>query len=319
MLFSEFAIVLNKINTEPHRVHFVVYRLIIIFLIYFVCAFYNYHSFINKIFIIIITKIHRIVNEKKMTMQGGDKLTLNLNGGLSTTPQLSSPTTPKLCNLPSTVPLIPTPIEKNINKNESVTVTHFSDLHGGVVEKISVPVTAGSTFAEIDRRSPKLEFTTTRTSINNPFADELMSTSKTIITTTTTTSPTVKISANNPFLGSFNGNDTSSCSPEKSVKISFSILGTKNPFDDNHHHHMDGSNGDNAQHSTNNNNNNSNDSKDIMDVDDVDNEPKNTSSVSLKIDNNGDNSVTMIKMESTADKKQMNGEINATAKKVNPH
>lgn len=224
---------------------------------------------------------------------------------------MASPTTPKLCNLPSTIPLIPTPIEKNINKNESVTVTHFSDLHGGVVEKISVPVTSGSTsFMDTEQMSPKMEFSTTRTSIsNNPFADEILNTSKTIISTTTSsaTSPTVKISTNNPFHSSFNGNDSNSS--DKSVKISFSILGTKNPFDENL---SEESNGIDAQlnNSNDSNNNRSNGDNDSS-IDDVDNE------INLKIDKNNDNNITMIKMESTADKKQTNGEINTTAKKVN--
>lgn len=224
---------------------------------------------------------------------------------------MASPTTPKLCNLPSTIPLIPTPIEKNINKNESVTVTHFSDLHGGVVEKISVPVTSGSTsFMDTEQMSPKMEFSTTRTSIsNNPFADEILNTSKTIISTTASsaTSPTVKISTNNPFHSSFNGNESNSS--DKSVKISFSILGTKNPFDENL---SEESNGIDAQlnNSNDSNNNRSNGDNDSS-IDDVDNE------INLKIDKNNDNNITMIKMESTADKKQTNGEINTTAKKVN--
>jgi hypothetical protein len=249
-------------------------------------------------------------------MQGGDKLTLNLNGGISaasTVSQLASPTTPKLCNLPSTIPLIPTPIEKNINKNESVTVTHFSDLHGGVVEKISVPVTSGSSsFMDTEQKSPKMEFSTTRTSIsNNPFADEILNTSKTIISTTT--SPTVKISTNNPFHSSFNGNDASTS--DKSVKISFSILGTKNPFDENNT--SEESNGIEAQlNNSNDSNNNRSNGDNDQSIDDVDSENLTSiSSVNLKIDKNNENNITMIKMEST-DKKQANGEINTTAKKV---
>jgi len=245
---------------------------------------------------------------------------LNLNGGISTAPtvsQLASPTTPKLCNLPSTIPLIPTPIEKNINKNESVTVTHFSDLHGGVVEKISVPVTSGSSsFMDTEQKSPKMEFSTTRTSIsNNPFADEILNTSKTIITTTTSssssaTSPTVKISTNNPFHSSFNGNDAST--PDKSVKISFSILGTKNPFDENNT--SEESNGIDSQlNNSNDSNNNRSYGDNDQSIDDVD---TSISSINLKIDKNNENNITMIKMEST-DKKQANGELNTTAKKVN--
>lgn len=245
---------------------------------------------------------------------------MNLNGGISTAPtvsQLASPTTPKLCNLPSTIPLIPTPIEKNINKNESVTVTHFSDLHGGVVEKISVPVTSGSSsFMDTEQKSPKMEFSTTRTSIsNNPFADEILNTSKTIITTTTSssssaTSPTVKISTNNPFHSSFNGNEAST--PDKSVKISFSILGTKNPFDENNT--SEESNGIDAQlNNSNDSNNNRSYGDNDQSIDDVD---TSISSINLKIDKNNENNITMIKMEST-DKKQANGELNTTAKKVN--
>ena len=197
---------------------------------------------------------------------------------------MASPTTPKLCNLPSTIPLIPTPIEKNINKNESVTVTHFSDLHGGVVEKISVPVTSGSSsFMDTEQKSPKMEFSTTRTSIsNNPFADEILNTSKTIISTTT--SPTVKISTNNPFHSSFNGSDSNS--PDKSVKISFSILGTKNPFDENL---SEESNGIEAQLNNSNDSNNNKSNGDMdQSIDDVDNN-ESTTSVNLKIDKNNEN------------------------------
>lgn len=217
------------------------------------------------------------------------------------TGQLSSPTSPapKMCNLPSSIPLVPTPIEKNnMNKNESVTVTHFSDLHGGVVEKISVPVTSGSTtLASTASNEQKLDFTTTRTMSvsNNPFADEILTT-KTIITTSTTTSPTIKISTN-PFHSSFNATneriDVAHSSPaEKSVKISFSILGTKNPFENDVE-----SNG----------NNDSNNGIDI-----VDNDEKNLSSISsinLKIDNNNECNVTTIKMESP-EKQHSNGTIN---------
>ena len=184
----------------------------------------------------------------------------------------TSPTTPKVCNLPSMIPLVPTPIEKNSNKNESVTVTHFSDIHGGVVEKISVPVTSGSV-VENGQKSSKIDSTKTSTMIsNNPFADDMMTT--TIITTSTTTSPTIKISTN-PFRSSFNTNEKVEAN-EKSVKISFPIV-AKNPF------HMDSS----ADSSKNG-------------FDDVDNE-KNLSSISsinLKIDNN-ENNVTTIKMETT--------------------
>lgn len=204
-------------------------------------------------------------------------MTLNLNGGSSpASNQLAtSPTTPKVCNLPSMIPLIPTPVEKNSNKNESVTVTHFSDIHGGVVEKISVPVTSGSN-VENGNKSPKLETTKTSTTIsNNPFAEDMMTT--TIITTSTVTSPTIKVSTN-PFRSSFNSNEKIDPN-DKSVKISFPIL-AKNPF-----HADDAENGNNG-------------------VDDVDNE-KNLSSISsinLKIDNNEHN-VTTIKMDET----QMNG------------
>lgn len=178
------------------------------------------------------------------------------------------------------IPLIPTPIEKNINKNESVTVTHFSDIHGGVVEKISVPVTSGSN-VENGRKSPKMETTKTSTTIsNNPFADDMMTT--TIITTSTVTSPTIKVSTN-PFRSSFNTNEKID-SNDKSVKISFPIL-AKNPF------HND--------KATDNGNGNG--------FDDVDNE-KNLSSISsinLKIDNN-ENNVTTIQMDEPATT-QVNG------------
>lgn len=238
-------------------------------------------------------------------------MTLNLNGGgvssaaNSSSAQLSPasassqqiPTTPKLCNLPSAIPLIPTPIEKNVNKNESVTVTHFSDLHGGVVEKISVPVTSGSTSIENDRISPKMEFSTTRTSINsnNPFAtDEILTT--TITTTSTTMSPAVKISTN-PFHTSFSPNDSNAS--DKSVKISFSILGgdrARNPFESDVAEIIE-----------------ANEIK--ADYDDVDNERNlsSISSINLKIDKSNDSNVTTIKMDNNnVDKQQQNGTSTAT-------
>lgn len=217
-------------------------------------------------------------------MQGGDKLTLNLNGGSPAPAQLASPTTPKVCNLPSMIPLVPTPIEKNTNKNESVTVTHFSDIHGGTVEKISVPVTNGA--VENGQKSPTVDTTKTSTTIsNNPFAEDMMTT--TIITTSTVTTPTIKVSTN-PFRSSFNKIEKIDES-DKSVKISFPIE-AKNPF------RLDTHNDDNGNG-----------------LDDVDNE-KNLSSISsinLKIDNN-ENNVTTIKMD---EPKTTNG-FKEPAKKV---
>lgn len=208
--------------------------------------------------------------------QGGDKLTLNLNGGGATSAAssllLPSPTTPKVCNMPSMVPLIPTPIEKNANKNESVTVTHFSDIHGGVVEKISVPVTTGSS-AINGQSSPKVESSMTSTTIsNNPFADDMM----TIITTAAITSPTIKISTN-PFLGTFHSSEK-----ERSMRVSFPIEAS-NPFqateeNGNGHDEMDN-----------------------------ENNLSSISSVNLKSDN--ESNVTTIKMETTSEpaKAQVNG------------
>lgn len=191
---------------------------------------------------------------------------MNLNGGSTVPAQLASPTTPKVCNLPSMIPLVPTPIEKNTNKNESVTVTHFSDIHGGVVEKISVPVTSSSSM-ENGQKSPMVDTSKTSTTIsNNPFAEDMLTT--TIITTSTVTSPTIKISTN-PFRSSFNTNEKIDAN-DKSVKISFPIV-AKNPFY--------------AETRADDNGNG---------LDDVDNE-KNLSSISsinLKLDNN-ENNVTI--------------------------
>ena len=191
-----------------------------------------------------------------------------------------TPTTPKVCNLSTFAPLpMKSPsIEKQTNnKNESVTVTHFSDIHGGVVEKISVPVTSSSS-VENGTRAPKMENTTTTKSSttisNNPFADDMMTT---IITTSTTTSPTVKISTN-PFLRrSFNANE--SVDSEKSLKISFPIV-ANNPF----HMSLNDSQG-----------SSSNGGNDVERMDEVDNENNLTSlsSINMKIDNN----VTTIQME----------------------
>lgn len=203
-------------------------------------------------------------------------MTLNLNGGgapsTASSLLLPSPTTPKVCNMPSMVPLIPTPIEKNTNKNESVTVTHFSDIHGGVVEKISVPVTSGSSAAN-GQSPPKAENSMTSTTIsNNPFADDMM----TIITTS---SPTIQISTN-PFLGTFHSSEK-----EKSMRVSFPIEAC-NPFkaaalpveNGNGHDEMDN-----------------------------ENNLSSISSVNLKVDN--ENNVTTIKMETSHEpaKAQVNG------------
>lgn len=170
------------------------------------------------------------------------------------------------------VPLIPTPIEKNTNKNESVTVTHFSDIHGGVVEKISVPVTSGSS-AVNGQSPPKVENSMTSTTIsNNPFADDMM-------TITTIASPTIKISTN-PFLGTFHSSEK-----EKSMRVSFPIEAS-NPFqaaalpveNGNGHDEMD-----------------------------IENNLSSISSVNLKVDN--ENNVTTIKMETSNEpaKAQVNG------------
>lgn len=225
---------------------------------------------------------------------------MNLNGGISSpstsataSQLLSSPTTPKLCNLPSLIPpLTPTPVnlDKNINKNESVTVTHFSDLHGGVVEKISVPVTTA--LENGSRKSPTMEFAMARAS-KNPFAEEILTTTI-ISTSTTTTSPTIKISTN-PFLrNSFNSN-------EKSVKISFAIGGGNtsngsngvNPFDISDA--SDEMNG--AAHEDANGN------------DDVDNENNlsSISSVNLKIDANNEINITKIQTDTLPSDGQKNG------------
>lgn len=203
-------------------------------------------------------------------------MTLNLNGG---TPGTTTPTnplaSPKICNLPSLIPLVPTPfVEKNVNKNESVTVTHFSDIHGGIVEKISVPVTTSSSVVENGQQKspPKSEVTKTSTTIsNNPFADEMITT--TIISTTTAaiTSPSIKVSTN-PFRSSFNSGEKVD---DKSLKISFPITATKNPFTDDSFDNNGNGNDDNAQ-------------------DDVDTSERNLSSISsIKIENNERNVTTI--------------------------
>ena len=101
--------------------------------------------------------------------------------------------------------------------------------------------------------------------------------STTIITTSTTTSPAIKVSTN-PFRSSFNTNESVEAK-DNSVKISFPIV-VKNPF------YADGAENGNG-------------------LDDVDNEEKNLSSISsinLRIDNK-ENNVTTIKM----DELQLNG------------
>lgn len=239
-------------------------------------------------------------------------MTLNLNGGISSPSTsstsaslLSSPTTPKLCNLPSLIPpLTPTPVnlDKNTNKNESVTVTHFSDLHGGVVEKISVPVTTGSSIENGARKSPTMAFAMARAS-NNPFAEEIMTTAI-ISTSTTTTSPTIKISTN-PFLrNSFNANERIDKITDKSVKISFAIGANSsngsnsiNPFDI-----SDTSDELNGVNKTT--------IEDANGNDDVDNENNlsSISSVNLKIDANNELNITKIRMDSLpSDKIKTNG------------
>jgi hypothetical protein len=210
-------------------------------------------------------------------------LTLNLNGVSGTSHSPTSPT--KLCNLPSSIPLVPLPIEKNVNnKNESVTVTHFSDLHGGIVEKISVPVSNdGSNFKD-NNNLMKSEFTSVKSpSLNNPFVDEFVTT-----TATTTTTP----SSTNPFSNSFTSNESNDLmkSPsEKSVKISFSIGGknNKNPFQIETIEEMD-----------------------FNESDVVDNNENNLSSISsinMKIDNNNETNVTTIKMDAANNNNVQNG------------
>lgn len=238
---------------------------------------------------------------------------MNLNGGgVVTSPSpvsqlLASPTTPKLCNLPSSLipPLTPTPIktaiEKN-NKNESVTVTHFSDLHGGVVEKISVPVTSSSSSSGGFMENGSA----VRSTANNPFTDELLTT--TIITTSTTTSsPSIKISTN-PFLrNSFNAHERIDNITDKSLKISFAI--GVNPFnisdasdDMNGNDNNKNTNGDVSKSS--NEDNLFNISNDHDEVDDVDNE-NNRSLIINKNNNNNEVNVTKIQMDDV----QTNGGI----------
>lgn len=218
-------------------------------------------------------------------------MTLNLNGG---TPAAAgsannSLASPKMCNLPSLIPLVPTPVEKNTNKNESVTVTHFSDIYGGIVEKISVPVTNSSNVVENGQSSPKSEVTKTSTTIsNNPFADDMITT--TIISTTTSvTSPTIKVSTN-PFRSSFNNGEKVE---DKSLKISFPIT-AKNPF---------------ADDSFDNGN-------DVCD--DVDNERNLSSISSIKIENNNEKIVTTTIETAAAEEihPQVNGHSEKEAKKV---
>lgn len=220
-------------------------------------------------------------------------MTLNLNGGApaasaSVTNPLASP---KVCNLPSLIPLVPTPVEKNTNKNESVTVTHFADIYGGIVEKISVPVTNPNTVFENGQSSPKSEVTKTSTTIsNNPFADDMITT--TIISTTTSvTSPTIKVSTN-PFRSSFNSGEKVD---DKSLKISFPIT-AKNPFADDSY---DNGNGDAAG-------------------DEVDNERNLSSISSVKIENSNEKIVTTtIEMAaSEAIHPHVNGHSEKEAKKV---
>ena len=145
-------------------------------------------------------------------------------------------------------------VDKN-NIDGSVTVTHFSENRGGVVEKISVPsinnlmdtlLTPESGLKpkmdnnqrENNRESEVVTTTTTTTINNNPFLNREEILTSTIITTSTATSPTIKISTN-PFRNSFNSNDRSDRSllveplspqaSDKSLKISFPIVAT-NPF-----------------------------------------------------------------------------------------
>lgn len=196
-------------------------------------------------------------------------------------------------------------IEKNVNKNESVTVTHFSDLHGGVVEKISVPVTSSG---YVENGGDRKMQTTTVRAANNPFADEILTTTF-ITTTTTTTSPTIKISTN-PFLrSSFNANERIDNITDKSVKISFAIggkggntNGNRNPF--NISDASDEMNGDTKISS-------SEDCNLFNGSDDVDNENNlsSISSVNLKIDMNNETNITKIQMETNNSDAQINGGI----------
>lgn len=184
-------------------------------------------------------------------------MTLNLTGASnSNTNNLASPTTPKVCNLSTFAsPSSNKVVDKN-NIDGSVTVTHFSENRGGVVEKISVPAsitnlmdtfltpdsgmkTKMDNFQRENNRESEVVTSTTTTSINNnPFLNREEVLTSTIITTSTATSPTIKISTN-PFRNSFNSSDRSDRSllleplspqgADKSLKITFPIVAT-NPF-----------------------------------------------------------------------------------------
>ena len=203
-----------------------------------------------------------------MINQGGDKLTLNLNGCTSST---TSPTSPKICNLSSLIPpLVPTLVNVDnctsiASKNENVTVTHFSDLHGGVVEKISIPVTSSNNNEKRTDITPKTELA--RHINNNPFTKEI---------STSDVSPRV---LTNPFLtNSFNENDQVEGKVDKTVKISFAI--DRNPFDISENVSED----------------NDKRNKEIFKVDDVDNGDSylSISPIELKVENESNNDATKI-------------------------
>lgn len=133
--------------------------------------------------------------------QGGDKLTLNLSGVVDVPPLISlSPNSPKTpasskpiapgsaaalitFNTPPASPIFDVSANTTAtdaaasdnssllnnnhnNSNSNVTVTHFSDQRGGVVEKISVP---SLNIYSAEMSSPKLDNQTRAKQSNNPF------------------------------------------------------------------------------------------------------------------------------------------------------
>lgn len=120
-------------------------------------------------------------------------------------------------------------------KNDSVTVTHFSENRGGVVEKISVPKPNEISNISVNDESSKsilkvennlrseLNGTNISSVHSNPFIECQEVLTSTIITTSANTPPIIKMSTN-PFHNSFNDSN------EQHHDESSTSLASNNPF-----------------------------------------------------------------------------------------
>lgn len=181
-------------------------------------------------------------------IQGGDKLTLNLSGGVDAPLISLSPNSPKTpsnnsnviapssaataalitFNTPpaspifdlsaNTGPAVPTGAAADLssldcasllsasatnnNNSSNVTVTHFSDQRGGVVEKISVP---SLNIYSHEMSSPKLDNKTRAQNNNNSNINSVVAKSNSNNPFINSPTPTTATVSTNPFLSSASG------------------------------------------------------------------------------------------------------------------